>query len=134
MRLRDLPTLARRYRHEYRSTLFGADELGRWLGVAARRLVRRRPPAPPAALDGPVPLPFPCRVSIEQSDGTVEQARVDLPVGSLAAEGVERELEAKLRAAGARSEAETRALLDAGLTVEERPLAESVRRFVLRPR
>jgi 2-methylcitrate dehydratase PrpD len=134
VRLRDLPTLARRYREEYRSTLFSADELRRWLGVAARRLVRRGRLPPPATPDGAVPLPFPSRVIIERVDGGVEEARVDLPVGSLAAAGVERELQAKLRNAGGWGDAEARALLDSGLTIEERPLAESVRRFALRRR
>ncbi|MCE9572860.1 MAG: MmgE/PrpD family protein [Deltaproteobacteria bacterium] len=85
--------LAGRYREHYGSSLLRSGDLGRWASVA---LDRWRHPADGAATgDGPLPLYFPNRVTIEFADGQTLVEQVDLPSGSLAAPTIDGVLRAK---------------------------------------
>lgn len=126
-RFSELPGLMRRYREEYSSTLIGPAEIAAWLKAIAKAL------AQPAAVNGSgsesaIPLYFPNRVRITFSDGRVETARVDLPVGSFCSPGMEAELKGKfLRECGARIGADRAGrAFESGLRLEETGLAAFV--------
>lgn len=91
--IRDWVRLAGRYREHYGSTLLRAGDLGRWAAVALERW--RRPADRTAPADGPLPLYFPNRVTIEFADGQTITEQVDLPSGSLAAPTIDGVLRAK---------------------------------------
>jgi 2-methylcitrate dehydratase PrpD len=130
LRLSDFERLVTQYRAEYGSSLLTVKEAAGWV-----RALLRRAPAPPGAADhvrrspSTVPLYFPNRVTIELADGKKDTARVDLPVGSFAAPGVERELRAMfLRECSPALGVEgAEAALSAGLELESRPPGEFAR-------
>jgi 2-methylcitrate dehydratase PrpD len=129
LRLADLRTLARRYGDEYGSRLFSLADATNLLKRVPRALVsRRRRGEREATSDGGIPLYFPSRVTIELVGGGREEERVDLPVGSMAAPGVERALEEKVVASLGRTMGEERAkrAFAAGLDVEGMTLADFV--------
>jgi 2-methylcitrate dehydratase PrpD len=102
--------LATAYRRHYGSSLFRSGDLGRWVEVLFARW--RTPAGATASPDGPIPLYFPNRVTIDFTDGTHETEQVDLPSGSLAAPGMEALLRAKfLRECGAIDAARALALI-----------------------
>lgn len=122
LRVRDLPRLLRRYEEEYESRLFTArDALG--LFRLLRGMLRRKPAAAAAVEPSAraVPLYFPARVTIDFEDGARERAEVELPPGSFAAPGAERELAAKLAATAGPvlGEARAREAFEAGLALGE---------------
>lgn len=103
----NLLELRRRYSQEYRSSLFPARELGRWIATAAKKVGSRTPPstAVTEAAASAIPLYFPNRVTLRFKDGTRETAQVDLPVGAFCAPGAEAELRKKFVSATGSPEA-----------------------------
>lgn len=92
----ELARVSRRYREEYRSTLFSPADARKLLEAGRARLRRGGGSAAPVnPVPGRVPLLFPNRVRVRFVDGREELEQVDLPVGSVASPAMERELEAK---------------------------------------
>jgi len=89
----DWINLASQYKKHYSSSLFRSQDVSRLLEVLLSRW--RNPAETPASIDGPIPLYFPNRVSIDFTDGTNEAERVDLPSGSLASPVMEQILREK---------------------------------------
>ena len=120
-----LALLRRRYADEYRSSLFTWGDLL----AAARGALEDDAPESPTG-EG-VPLYFPARVTVTFSDGRTDRERVDLPVGSVASQGFDAELERKVvrELTPTLGEAAARGALDAGLRLETGPLDALVARF-----
>ncbi|MFW6087241.1 MAG: MmgE/PrpD family protein [Myxococcota bacterium] len=125
---RQVLRLSRRYRQEYRSTLFPSGDLGGWL----RWLLTGGDEAP--GTDDHV-LVFPNRVTIRFTDGGEESLRHDLPAGAFgapgAAERVRQKLQTELTAVmGAEEGERVTAWI---LTLDEAPVRDVARRLAARP-
>ena len=121
----DLVRLARRFRDEYRSTLFRPQEILGWIrAIAARRPDPGRPSG-----GGDVPLPFPARVSLVRANGQRDTERVDLPVGSLCHSGFVSALERKFitETAASIGEDNARAAWRIGLDLENHSVSDLAR-------
>jgi 2-methylcitrate dehydratase PrpD len=130
LKLKDLATLASRYRRDYGGTLFQpADVLRSLKGLLRGTDTDNGPAATPG---GPPPLMFPNRVTIRFKNGDTETGRIDLPPGSLAAPGMETELRTKFMREAERTigPEKAAAVYDLGLKLEQIPLKEFVEKVV----
>jgi 2-methylcitrate dehydratase PrpD len=122
-RLWELPSIARKYREFYGSTLMTAGEVAR----SIKSLSRGRKDAQNSgqAASG---LVFPSRVTVRFADGKTVSERVDLPSGSITRPGMQAELEKKFLRSCMKALGSGRAVkaFRIGLDLEN----ESVSRFV----
>jgi hypothetical protein len=104
------------------------DVLG-WVRTALDRI---RQPAPAVPQGDYMPIYFPNRIHLRYADGAAVTEQVELQTGSLAAPTMPAVLEQKfLREVSPRLGAEqARAALDAGLRLDDEPLARFVARLV----
>lgn len=125
---RDLLHLARSYRTHYGSSLLDPRDLIGWVRTALERI---RQPAHAKPQGDYMPIYFPNRIHLRYADGTTVEDHVELQTGSLAAPTMPAALEHKfMREVAPRIGAEqARAALDAGLRLDDEPLARFVARL-----